>query len=129
MIAKMIFITALLTGGVSQAAWECTVACKMAVTSEISHIERHASGQDIGDWQAECRAAGGVSNYPGYSNCSYAYCTKHQEYTQMQSGRGQTLTEARQQARAGCYNVPLGGCGEGNTSGWIQEPYNCKEVY
>ena len=124
---KYLVMLILSVSATSQAAWECKVACDMSVTTEISHIPRHAGGTEYSDWAAECTNAGGVSNWPGYSNCSYVYCTRHQEYTQVQSGVGSTLTEARTNARAGCYNTPLGMCGGGNTSGWIREPYDCTQ--
>lgn len=124
---KYFLMLLLSISAVSQASWECKVACDKSVTTEISHINRHASGTEYGDWNAECRNAGGVSNWPGQSDCAYVYCTKHQSYTQIQFGSGNTLTEARQSAREGCYNVPLNGCGGGNSSGWIREPYECKQ--
>jgi hypothetical protein len=125
---KYLIMLLLSISATSQAAWECKVACDKSVTTEISHILRQTGGNEYSDWAAECKNAGGVSNWPGGSNCSYVYCTKYQSYTQMQSGSGTTLTQARENARAGCYNVPTGGCGGGNSSGWVREPYDCREL-
>lgn len=125
---KIIFGFILLSALAAEARWECTVICDRAVTTELGRIERHASGDDFADFEAECRQKGGVTNGAGNSNCGYAYCTSFSKYQETLSGFGSTLTEARKSARSTCYNEPLEHCGGGNKSGWIDESsYNCRE--
>jgi hypothetical protein len=106
-----ILFSVLLIGMQSHARWTCQVECKRSFDTVFYKIDRHASGTAYSDFNAECQAASGTSTFPGQSGCTYVYCKKFSSITQILSGTGETLTLARQDARARCPQGGTDSCG------------------
>lgn len=95
----------------AQARWSCELECHISEDQEVGKIPRHASGTDYSDFDAECKLRKGTSTFPGYSGCDYVYCKVYNKRTDLTSGYGETLTEARQNARVSCHPISQKSCG------------------
>lgn len=94
----------------AQARWSCELECKISEDQEIARIRKHASGEEYDDFYAECKQRGGYATSL-MSGCEYSYCKIHSNRTEITSGYGETLTEARKDARETCKPTSESSCG------------------
>lgn len=110
----------------AHARWHCELSCIRSVDTVYSKIDRHASGADYSDFNAECAQVNGTSTFPGESGCQYVYCKKFSKAVDVLNGEGESLTEARQNARSGCQQGGSNSCGIMNFNQIGN--YNCHEM-
>lgn len=95
----------------ASARWNCELECKRSVDTVFFTIDRHAAGTAYSDFNAECTNVGGVSTWPGESGCAYVYCKKFSTTIDVLTGEGESLSDARESARAKCPEGGTMSCG------------------
>jgi len=98
----IVIILLVITTNQAQARWSCNLACHISEDRPVAQILRHSSGTAYSDFNAECKQVKGQSTFPGESGCDYVYCKVYDKRIDVVSGFGETLTEARQNARTAC---------------------------
>lgn len=116
----------ILSAAQAQARWHCSLECKRSVDTVYSQFPKHGSSTDYSDFKAACEKVAGAAVTRPESGCDYIYCKKFSKTVDILNGEGDSLTEARQNARSGC---PQGGAVACDIMKFNEiGNYNCSEM-